>query len=233
MADLATKSRRRGHAALRIHAPLIELTKAEIIRRGHRARRRLRPDRQLLRPRRAGRRLRPCDACQLRLKRLRRRRRRDPTPYATHGAPLMSATPSRRSSTRCRARARNTGRPAVFCRFAGCNLWTGREKRPASAVCQFCDTDFVGTDGAGGGHFGDAGALAARSRRVAGRRRDGEPVRRVHRRRAAAAARRRARRRAPRARASRSPSRPTARCRCPTGIDWVCVSPKAAARPSS
>jgi 7-carboxy-7-deazaguanine synthase (Cx14CxxC type) len=47
----------------------------------------------------------------------------------------------------------NTGRAAVFCRFAGCNLWSGHEKDRAEAVCQFCDTDFVGTDGTGGGHF--------------------------------------------------------------------------------
>lgn len=54
----------------------------------------------------------------------------------------------------------NTGRPAVFCRFAGCNLWTGREADRASAVCRFCDTDFVGTDGPGGGKFPDADSLA-------------------------------------------------------------------------
>src|SRR5687768_3520524 len=54
----------------------------------------------------------------------------------------------------------HTGRPAVFCRFAGCNLWTGREEHRAIAVCQFCDTDFVGTDGPGGGHFQDAAGLA-------------------------------------------------------------------------
>jgi 7-carboxy-7-deazaguanine synthase (Cx14CxxC type) len=54
----------------------------------------------------------------------------------------------------------NTGRPAVFCRFAGCNLWTGRETDRAAAVCSFCDTDFVGTDGPGGARFPDAAALA-------------------------------------------------------------------------
>lgn len=54
-----------------------------------------------------------------------------------------------------------TGRAAVFLRFAGCNLWNGLERDRASAVCQFCDTDFVGTDGPGGGKFGDAEALAA------------------------------------------------------------------------
>jgi 7-carboxy-7-deazaguanine synthase (Cx14CxxC type) len=52
------------------------------------------------------------------------------------------------------------GRRAVFVRFAGCNLWSGREQDRASAVCRFCDTDFVGTDGMGGGKFADAPALA-------------------------------------------------------------------------
>ena len=55
----------------------------------------------------------------------------------------------------------NTGRPAVFLRFAGCNLWSGREADRADAVCRFCDTDFVGTGGVGGGKFGTAAALAA------------------------------------------------------------------------
>ncbi|WP_426164573.1 7-carboxy-7-deazaguanine synthase [Sandarakinorhabdus sp. DWP1-3-1] len=54
-----------------------------------------------------------------------------------------------------------TGRRAVFLRFAGCNLWTGREQDRATAVCSFCDTDFVGTDGPGGGKFVDAATLAA------------------------------------------------------------------------
>ena len=53
-----------------------------------------------------------------------------------------------------------TGRPAVFCRFAGCNLWSGREADRATAVCTFCDTDFVDTDGPGGGRFASAAALA-------------------------------------------------------------------------
>ncbi len=52
------------------------------------------------------------------------------------------------------------GRPAVFCRFAGCNLWTGREDDRADAICRFCDTDFVGTDGLNGGKFATADALA-------------------------------------------------------------------------
>ena len=54
------------------------------------------------------------------------------------------------------------GRPAVFCRFSGCNLWSGREEDRAVAVCRFCDTDFRGIDGEGGGRFEDAGALAER-----------------------------------------------------------------------
>ncbi len=54
----------------------------------------------------------------------------------------------------------NAGRAAVFCRFAGCNLWSGREEDRGSAVCQFCDTDFVGTDGPGGGRFNAAESLA-------------------------------------------------------------------------
>ncbi|HSC61953.1 MAG TPA: 7-carboxy-7-deazaguanine synthase, partial [Rhizomicrobium sp.] len=65
-----------------------------------------------------------------------------------------------------------TGRAAVFLRFAGCNLWTGLERDRAAAVCQFCDTDFVGTDGPGGGKFKDADALAAA---VAARWPQGQP----------------------------------------------------------
>lgn len=55
----------------------------------------------------------------------------------------------------------NAGRAAVFCRFAGCNLWTGREADRHRAVCRFCDTDFVGVDGDGGGRFATAASLAA------------------------------------------------------------------------
>jgi 7-carboxy-7-deazaguanine synthase (Cx14CxxC type) len=56
----------------------------------------------------------------------------------------------------------HTGRPAVFCRFAGCNLWSGREQDRTRAVCAFCDTDFRGTDGEGGGKYPDADSLAER-----------------------------------------------------------------------
>ncbi|WP_234732080.1 7-carboxy-7-deazaguanine synthase [Acidocella facilis] len=56
---------------------------------------------------------------------------------------------------------RNAGRAAVFCRFAGCNLWSGREEDRATAICRFCDTDFIGTNGTGGGRFADAADLSA------------------------------------------------------------------------
>ncbi len=56
---------------------------------------------------------------------------------------------------------RHAGRPAVFCRFAGCNLWSGRERDRPNAQCQFCDTDFVGVDGDGGGRFSTAEDLAS------------------------------------------------------------------------
>ena len=69
----------------------------------------------------------------------------------------------------------HSGRAAVFCRFAGCNLWSGREEDRSAAVCQFCDTDFVGTDGDGGGKFATARELAAA---IAARWPVGDPERR-------------------------------------------------------
>lgn len=60
----------------------------------------------------------------------------------------------------------HAGRPAVFCRFAGCNLWSGRERDRATAACRFCDTEFVGTDGPGGGRFDDPASLAATAARA-------------------------------------------------------------------
>lgn len=68
------------------------------------------------------------------------------------------------------------GRPAVFCRFAGCNLWSGRESDRAQAVCDFCDTDFVGTDGEGGGKFDTAEGLAAAVAAAWGLDQDGRMV---------------------------------------------------------
>ncbi len=119
----------------------------------------------------------------------------------------------------------NAGRPAVFCRFAGCNLWSGRETDRASAVCRFCDTDFVGTDGVGGGKFDDAEALAARveSRWPAGTARrfavltGGEPALQLD---AALVG-------ALHARGFEIAIETNGTVELAPGVDWVCVSPKA------
>ena len=125
-----------------------------------------------------------------------------------------------------------TGRAAVFCRFAGCNLWTGREADRAGAVCTFCDTDFVGTDGDGGGKFATADALAqaveqAWSGGVASNARDrrfvvctgGEPLLQLD----AALIE------ALHARGFEIAIETNGTQPAPPGIDWICVSPKAEA----
>ena len=68
-----------------------------------------------------------------------------------------------------------SGRPAVFCRFTGCNLWTGREKDRAKAICQFCDTDFIGMDGLNGGKYKTAEELAKKVKSVWGNTNLGKP----------------------------------------------------------
>jgi len=121
-----------------------------------------------------------------------------------------------------------TGRAAVFCRFAGCNLWTGREEDRADAVCTFCDTEFVGTDGPGGGKFATPDALAdavmAAWPRGAGGApyvvcTGGEPLLQLD---AALvdALHRRGIEVAVETNGTQAP---------PPGLDWICVSPKAAA----
>jgi 7-carboxy-7-deazaguanine synthase len=124
----------------------------------------------------------------------------------------------------------NTGRPAVFCRFAGCNLWTGREADRAEATCQFCDTDFVGVDGPGGGKFASADDLAravaaqwpanvsARARKLVvctgGEpllQMDAEIVRALH------------------AQGFEIAIETNGTQLPPQGIDWICVSPKVGA----
>ncbi|HEV2531141.1 7-carboxy-7-deazaguanine synthase [Phenylobacterium sp.] len=117
------------------------------------------------------------------------------------------------------------GRAAVFCRFAGCNLWSGREQDRASAVCSFCDTDFVGLDGPGGGRFATADDLAAAVEGAwQGGRGDrlvvltgGEPLLQVDDELIAAL----------HARGFALALETNGTLPAPQGIDWVCVSPKA------
>ena len=120
------------------------------------------------------------------------------------------------------------GRPAVFLRFAGCNLWSGREQDRATAVCSFCDTEFVGTDADGGGKFAEAGALAAHVASMwTGRDGDpklvvctgGEPLLQLDPPLVAAL----------HARGFDVAVETNGTIAAPEGIDWVCVSPKAAA----
>ena len=119
------------------------------------------------------------------------------------------------------------GRVAVFCRFTGCNLWSGLERDRASAVCQFCDTDFVGMDGTGGGRFRDAGQLAHAIAAMWGAAHErryvvftgGEPllqldaalIEAVHR------------------QSFEIAVETNGTIAAPAGIDWICVSPKAGA----
>ena len=123
----------------------------------------------------------------------------------------------------------NTGRPAVFCRFAGCNLWTGREQDREEAVCQFCDTDFVGIDGPGGGRFNSAVALAqavadtwptssSQTKRLVVCT-GGEPLLQVD----AALVE------ALHVQGFEVAIETNGTQRAPAGVDWVCVSPKARA----
>jgi 7-carboxy-7-deazaguanine synthase len=122
----------------------------------------------------------------------------------------------------------NAGTPAVFCRFSGCNLWTGREEHRSIAVCQFCDTDFVGTDGEGGGRFRSASDLALAIAGVWAGDTDaerlvvctgGEPllqldtdaIEALH------------------AEGFRIAVETNGTVEAPAGLDWVCVSPKAGA----
>lgn len=122
-----------------------------------------------------------------------------------------------------------TGRPAVFCRFAGCNLWSGREADRAGAVCRFCDTDFVGTDGPGGGKFATAGALAdaVAARWPAGAPRarpyvvctGGEPLLQLDQALIAALHQR----------GFEVAVETNGTLPAPPGLDWICVSPKASA----
>jgi 7-carboxy-7-deazaguanine synthase len=121
------------------------------------------------------------------------------------------------------------GRAAVFCRFTGCNLWSGREADRATAICQFCDTDFIGVDGTGGGRFNSAEDLAAAIAHQwpqtlrQGKRfvvcTGGEPLLQID----AALIR------ALHAREFEIAVETNGTIAAPSGLDWVCVSPKAGA----
>ena len=210
-----------------IHAPLQHMTKADIAREAHRLGLDAATQPQLLRSAAGRQPLRP-------VRRL---------PASRQGLRRGGAA---RSDRLCGARGRRrmtyavkecfltlqgegvqSGSRAVFLRFAGCNLWSGREQDRAAAQCNFCDTDFVGTDGEGGGKFADADAAGrSRARDLWGEGED-RPARRDHRRGADASARS-----APWSMRCTtadfaSPSKATGRFRRSAGIDWLCISPKA------
>lgn len=119
------------------------------------------------------------------------------------------------------------GRAAVFCRFSGCNLWTGLERDRTSAICQFCDTDFVGTNGPGGGKFISAAALVAALVKTWGHSTErrlvvftgGEPLLQLDRELIDAA----------HAAHFEIAIESNGTIEAPSGIDWICVSPKAGA----
>ncbi len=121
-----------------------------------------------------------------------------------------------------------TGRAAVFCRFSGCNLWSGREQDRSSAICKFCDTEFAGTGGPGGGKFATADDLASAVESkwpAAGRDRKfvvctgGEPLLQLD---ASLIG-------ALHARGFEIAVETNGTCPAPPGLDWICVSPKAGA----
>jgi len=122
---------------------------------------------------------------------------------------------------------RHAGRAAVFCRFAGCNLWSGREEDRAAAQCRFCDTDFVGVDGAGGGKFTGAEALAAHLAGLWGPGRErrfavltgGEPLLQIDAELIAAL----------HGQGFEIAVETNGTMPAPVGLDWICVSPKAGA----
>ena len=118
----------------------------------------------------------------------------------------------------------NAGRAAVFCRFAGCNLWSGREEDRATADCNFCDTDFVGTDGEAGGRYATAAELAAACLSAAGGAKPdlvvltgGEPMLQVDTELIEAL----------HARSFTIAIETNGTLTVPRAIDWICVSPKA------
>jgi 7-carboxy-7-deazaguanine synthase (Cx14CxxC type) len=146
--------------------------------------------------------------------------------YLTLGA-LMGAYAVKEVFLTLQGEGAQAGRAAVFCRFAGCNLWSGREKDRGEAVCGFCDTDFVGTDGDGGGSFSTAEALAdaiERAWRGGVKERfvvftGGEPLLQLDEALIAAV----------HARGFEIAVETNGTQEAPHGVDWLCVSPKAGA----
>ncbi|HEX5960234.1 MAG TPA: 7-carboxy-7-deazaguanine synthase [Rhodanobacteraceae bacterium] len=119
----------------------------------------------------------------------------------------------------------HVGRPAVFCRFSGCNLWSGREQDRATAACNFCDTDFVGTDGEHGGKYATAAAVAERIASLWPRDRPenrfvvftgGEPLLQLD----------EAVLEAMHARGFECAAETNGTLQAPAGLDWITVSPK-------
>jgi len=164
LADLATKAGVEGQGRLTIHTPLIELSKKEIIATG----RSLGVDYGLTLscydPAPDGAACGRCDACLLRLKGICGTPVRGPDSLPAGGAGGAGGAVSysvKELYYTFAGRGRAGGSAGVFLRFAGCNLWTGREADRASATCRFCDTDFVDTDGPGGGRFTSAAELAS------------------------------------------------------------------------
>lgn len=251
MANLATRAATSEGARLRVRTPLLHLGKAEIIGRGVE----LGVDYSLTTscydPTGDGLACGHCDACQLRLRGFAEAGLVDPVPYvgreevrvAPGRSPSAPRPAAERAGTVARAPRRsytvkeifytlqgegaNAGRPAVFCRFSGCNLWSGREEDRATATCNFCDTDFVGI-GPDGGRFGSAEALAdaVAARWPAGTGGQplvvctgGEPLLQLD----AAAVE------ALHARGFEVAVETNGTQQPPPGLDWICVSPKAGA----
>lgn len=246
MANLATRAGvealARGERAVRIRTPLLHLTKAQIVRLGTALGVDYAATTSCYDPDTTGAACGHCDACILRSRGFREAGVADPTRYAAGVLAAGRPGPARVYTVRelfhtLQGEGANAGRAAVFCRFTGCNLWTGREQDRATAVCRFCDTEFVGV-GPDGGRYATATALADATAarwlagtgqtptesRAAGVRplvvcTGGEPLLQLD-----AAAVNALHAQGFEVAVETNGTRPA-----PPGLDWVCVSPKAGA----
>jgi len=248
VANLATKAGVEGEG-FTIHAPLQHLSKAEIAREAARLGLDAALSHSCYDPLPDGRHCGRCDACRLRAKGFVEAGLADPTAYAPLGPKMGEreeprsgeGSPSPRASPPGGGRGRRyavkecfltlqgegvqSGSRAVFLRFAGCNLWSGREADRAGAQCSFCDTDFVGTDGEGGGKFSGAEALAEHVEALWGQGREerlvvitgGEPMLQLD---AALVD-------ALHVRGFRIAMESNGTLPAAEGLDWICISPKA------